>query len=101
MSNRPGIGAQYYFNHPECMDFEFINIPTKDGGKKIRPPKYFWKLYERDHPEEYVAKKELRRKVAEAQTSLKDDQTDLEHLRMLEVEENALLNRIKSLERKL
>ena len=101
MSNRPGIGAQYYYDHPDCMSYEYINISTESGGRKFRPPKYFWKLYERDHPEDVERVKTLRKLAAESSASLKDDHTDLAHLEMLEVEERALLARIKSLKREL
>lgn len=41
MSRKPGIGRQYLTKHPDCLDFQNINLSTPDGGLKIGIPKYF------------------------------------------------------------
>ena len=35
MSRRPGIGRQWYEDHPECMEYDTISISTPDGGRKM------------------------------------------------------------------
>lgn len=44
MSRRPGIGRQFYDDHPDIFDSDFVHVSTFDGGKKFRPPKYFGRL---------------------------------------------------------
>lgn len=99
MSRRPGIAKQYYLDHPECMEYDYINISTPNGGKKIRPPHYYHKLYEVDEPEPSATMKLTRKKMAEEVRKLKLEQTGLSYLEMLAVQENALECRIRALKR--
>ena len=101
MSRKPGIARQYYDDHSELYKFEFINLPTDVGGLKFRPPRYFDKLYDIDHPGELAQAKAVRRRLAAAVEAAKDANTSLDRYERLTVEENALTERIKSLERKL
>lgn len=41
MSRKPGIGAEYLELHPDCLDYQNINISTPQGGLKISIPKYY------------------------------------------------------------
>lgn len=100
MSRRPGIGRQYYDDHPEIYDYEKINISTPKGGKSFRPPRYYDKLFDLEQPTRYEKLKLSRAQLAvEAQRS-KLQKTTLESVELLEVEESNLSNRIKSLRRK-
>lgn len=99
MSRKPGIARQYYDDHPDLYENEYINISTPTGGKKFRPPKYFDKLFDEDHPKESVEMRELRRHLAEEAQKAKLAQTDLELLEYLELEEQKKLNQVKKLER--
>lgn len=101
MSRRPGIGRQYYDDHPEVFDYEFINIGTAEGGKKFRPPKYFERLLESDDPERAAARKAAKQEYAAARKEAMQAQTDLDYLSMLAVQEQAHQDRAKKLERKL
>ena len=101
MSRKPGIARQWYDDHPDFNDYEYINIKTEKGGRKFRPPNYYNRLYDLDEPEASKALKETRRKMAEAAKAAKLSQTNLSYLELLQVEENNLKSRIKSLERKL
>lgn len=47
MSNRPGIGYQFFVDHPDFFDYDFYDLSTGDGGRRIYPPDYFVKLYKR------------------------------------------------------
>lgn len=100
MSRKPGIGRQWYDDHPNCFDFEYINLHTDNGGRKFRPPKYYQKLYEVDEPELSGKLKETRRLMAEAQKQLKLSKTDLSYLDMLAVEERQFHDRTKILMRR-
>lgn len=100
MSRKPGIGRQYYDDHPDLYQYEYINISTPTGGRKFRPPRYFDKLYDIDHPEELAQIKEIRRRQAEAAQAYKLQSSDLKDWQLAELEERRLVDRISSLKRK-
>ncbi|AVA31643.1 VP4 [Gokushovirus MK-2017] len=101
MSRRPGIGNQWYVEHADLFDHAFINISTETGGKKFRPPKYFYNLLEKDNPKFAECLKDIRKANMDKYHKDKLLNTDLDYLDLLEVEERALQNRTKSLERRL
>lgn len=101
MSRRPGIGRQYYDDHPDLYEFEYINVSTPTGGRKFRPPKYFDKLYDVEYPEESAQLKAIRQKMAEEAKKAKLEKTSLSYLELLQVEENAKLDAVKKLKREL
>lgn len=102
MSLRPAIGRQYYEDHKdEIYSFDTIHIPTSTGGLRIRPPRYYDKLFDVDYPDKSALLKEQRRKFAEESTKYKLDRTSNDYLEMLAVEERNLIARIdKGLPRK-
>ena len=95
MSRKPGIGHDYYDDHPDMYDYDYINISTSKGGKKFHPPKYFDRLLELDEPEKAMELKAERKRLAESAKRLKLDQTDLTYLELLSVEEAVHSSRIK------
>lgn len=97
MSRKPGIGRQYYDDHPDLYDYEYINVSTPAGGRKFRPPKYFDKLYDFDEPEKSAEMRKIRQQMAEEAKKAKLEQTSLSYLELLQVEENAKLNSAKKL----
>lgn len=99
MSRRPGIGRQYYEDHPEMFDFTTLNIPTSDGGRKVAIPKYFNNLFDIDNPIRSQELKDIRKRMAEIQADLKLERTDLDYESYLQVEENNLINKTKILKR--
>lgn len=99
MSRKPGIGRQYYDDHPDLYDYDYINVSTPDGGRKFRPPKYFDRLHALDSPEESDAMRQLRRSLAEEQKKAKVAQSSLTYFDLLGVEGRAVEAKIKSLER--
>lgn len=101
MSRKPGIGRQYYDDHPDLYDCAYINVSTPQGGKKFPPPKYFDRILEQENPELLASLKEQRKAAAQAYQEAKLQQTDLSYLDFLEVQEEAHADRIKSLERRL
>jgi len=101
MSRRPGLARQYYDDHPDLYQHEYINLSTDVGGLKFRPPRYYDKLYDLDFPDQMEQVKAVRKRLAAAQESAKAQRTNLEYYERLAVEEAALKARTKSLERKL
>lgn len=99
MSRKPGIARQYYEDHPDLYEHEFINISTEKGGRKFRPPKYYDKLFDLDCPEESAKLKAVRQKMAAEAQKAKLQKTTLSYLEQLAVEERNQLARIKSLKR--
>lgn len=97
MSRKPGIGRQYYDDHPDLYDYEYISVSTPTGGRKFRPPKYFDKLYDFDEPEKSAEMKKIRQQMAEEAKKAKLEQTSLSYLELLQVEENAKLKSAKKL----
>ena len=101
MSRRPGIARQYYDEHPGLYDFDFINISTPKGGKRFRPPRYFDKLFEIDFPEKSAELKALRTKLAREAQEARLASTSLQSDELMQVQEDKLSNRLKSLRRSL
>lgn len=99
MSRKPGIGRQYYDDHPSLYDFTYINVATEDGGKKFRPPKYFDRIKSLDDPEFYAQMKSDRKSFVEASQAVKATGTSLSFLDALQVEENLKSDKIKVLRR--
>lgn len=97
MSRRPGIGRQYYDEHPDAYQYDYINLATKEGGLKFRPPRYFDKLHELAEPEETEAQKFIRRTMAEEAKKAKLAQSDLDYLSILQTAESVKQNQAKHL----
>lgn len=78
MSTHPGIGRQYYDDHrDEIYEHQEIYVSTKSGGRKIRPPAYYDRLYDLECPEEMSDIKVLRLQLAEARNRARLTRTDL------------------------
>lgn len=78
MSTHPGIGRQYYDDHKEQIyQNQEIYVSTKSGGRKIRPPAYYDRLYDIDCPDQMAEIKELRLELAEARNRARLSRTDL------------------------
>lgn len=94
MSLKPGIGYQYYVDHPDMFRFKYFNMSTPDGGIKITPPEYFRKRYNATHPLEaryrfFDSQQELILKM-----HLKKSLTDLDFDDILKVEEEKSLDKL-------
>lgn len=101
MSRKPGIAHQWFVDHPDCFDYDFINLRTDKGGRKIKPPKYYDHLFDLEYPEKFAEMKETRKRMAEQAKKIKLSKTSLNYLDYLQVEEDALSDRIKALKREL
>lgn len=101
MSNRPGIAHQWYEDHPDCYDYDYIAVSTPTGGRQFKPPRYFDKLYDVDEPEKMAEIKFQRKKQAEHAMAVKVHLSYYNETEILMVEEALTEARIKSLVRKL
>jgi hypothetical protein len=101
MSRRPGIARQWYEDHPGWSDYDYINIKTGDGGRKVNPPKYFERLLGEDDPDLAAQRSEIRAARAKASLDAKLSKTDLSYGQYLEVCEDIKSKRTKSLKRGL
>lgn len=85
MSRKPGIAHQWYVDHPDWIDREYINISTKQGGRKFRPPKYYERLLALDDPDEAEQRSAVRKAMALRAKALIEARTDLSYDDYLEV----------------
>lgn len=99
MSRKPGIGRQYFDDHPECMDYDFINVATGDGGKKFRPPRYYEKLYDDIDPQSAHERKVRARVSALASARIQERKTNLDEYDCRALAERIKAGQIKSLRR--
>lgn len=79
MSRRPGIGREYFEQHKEEIYSKDKIIIKKYGGGtlKIKPPKYYDKLYDLENHEKMEEIKKKRKKDGERLNKLKYSQTSL------------------------
>lgn len=101
MSRRPGIGADYLAKHPDCLDFQSINLSTPNGGLKISIPKYYLKKYESTNPYDYAKMMEQRRKFSCDNNLLELQGTEKTFEQYLKVKESNKLEKMKALKRKV
>lgn len=100
MSRKPGIGRKYFDMHKdEIYKNQEIFISTGKGGIKIRPPRYYDKLLEIEKPLEMAKLKEARKKMSDNISFVKLSQTSKPTMEMLEAEEAAQEERLRSLRR--
>ena len=89
-SKQNGIGEQYYIdNKHQIYGNDFI---TNDNKVKMKPPRYFDKLYERDHPDKFEAVKKARKETIDVVGySIKDPKykrlRDIEEVKLLKLKE--------------
>lgn len=101
MSRRPAIGRRFFEDHfDELYGNDFVSIATAEGGHKVRPNRYFDKLYEKLDPDKYSSIKQKRSDFAKVTSELKLARTDKSYLSLLQAEEDNLIERIQTLTRK-
>ena len=101
MSRRPGIGREYYEKHKEEIYKKDELIIKKYGGgtMKVKPPKYYDKLYDLEYPEEFEKIKKERKKQTEIINQIKYRQTSLYKQYQLKAEEETKEAKTKALKR--
>lgn len=97
MSRKPGIGRQYYDDHPEIWQFDKINVCTPSGGRQFTHPLYLRRLYEIDDPQGAFQLSEKRRLNAIDNDILKKSLTDLDYYDIIRAEEEKKERSLKSL----
>lgn len=101
MSRKPGIGRQYYDDHPDIYDYDFINLKTEKKGLKFKPPRYYDNLFDVENPERMSEIKEIRQKMAQSAQKMRLERTSLSVEEMNEVSERVKASQIKSLQRRI
>lgn len=99
MSLKPAIGLQYYLDHPDLFEYDTFSVSTPQGGRKMRPPEYFKKLYKDSHPKEALERSLNLRAQSEVNYHLKLLLTDKDFYDILKTSEEACIRRITSLTR--
>lgn len=98
VSNRPGIGRQYYEDHKEeIYKNDRVMIRNRNGTVWVNPPKYYDDLYEQEDPEhmEYIKKK--RRKHMMDNLKIRGSTTSLDRWNQYQVELREIEARTKQL----
>lgn len=90
MSRKPGIGRQYFEDHKDDIySKDEIIVKKYNGGlMKVKPPKYYDKLYDGINTNEYLRLKLKRKKISEEIRNLKYIQSTAYKKDMLIEEEN-------------
>lgn len=88
VSRMPGIGEGYYRKHwEEIYKNDEIIVKNMSGTVSSKPPKYFDKLLEREHPEIWEDVKARRKQQAKNGEKIKDTQTSISRYERLQIEE--------------
>ena len=96
-SRRPGVGGNYYeANKDKIYSYDEIILPK---GQKVKPPKYYDKLYDIEYPYEMEEIKKARKKAAKESEAAELAKTTLTKKELLEVKERTAKERIKKLKR--
>lgn len=101
MSRKPGIGRTYFEAHKnEIYKKDCLTITKYGGGKmKVKPPKYYDKLYDSINKKEFEELKAKRRKVSEEIRKVKYIQSTAYKKDSLIEEENTKKGKVKALKR--
>lgn len=99
MSRKPGIGREYYEkNKNKLFEKDEIIVNKYGGGQmKVKPPKYYEKLYDIENPEKIKEVKEKRKKEQERISKIKYHQTTKYKKDQLLLEEDIKKGQAKSL----
>lgn len=101
MSLKPGIGAQYYADHPEIYKYDRVVLPGGHDAIIGKPPRYFDHLFDVEYPGELDAIKNNRRLLGEASKAAKLSKTSLNYISLLAAMEEVKKGSIKKLIRPL
>lgn len=102
MSRKPGIGQKYYQKNKEKIyNYDEITIPKKGGAKKIKPPKYFDRMYKDENEEKMEKLKEKRKTIQKMTERQKDIQTTQTAYERRKIQEATFKNKNRQLKRSL
>lgn len=97
MSLKPGIGTQYYRDHPEIMKFDKINVCAPSGGRSFTHPHILRRMYEIDDPSGAFELSERRRLNAIDNSILKKSLTDMDYYDIIQSDEARKIRSLKAL----
>lgn len=100
-SRMPGIAKSYYDKNSEKIYmYDQLCFTGADGvAKKVRPPKYFDRLYDIESPDDLKRIKEKRSESAKNSLERRLENTDLNAEEFLKVQEGVFLSKMKKLVR--
>lgn len=102
MSLKPAIGAQYYEDHKdEIYEFDRIHISTVNGGRTVKPPRYYDKLYDDVYPAGMAEVRGNRQELARKSLQARLNRYDGNYIELLEQDELRYKARTQSLRRNL
>lgn len=100
MSRNPGIARDYYEQHKwDIYWYDSIYLKKGEKVEKVRPSRYYDKLFDIDEHEYLEKLKERRKEMAETLLQNKLSQTSLSEREFMALNENLTLERIKQLKR--
>ena len=99
MSRKPGIGKQFYDDHPDIVMRDYY-ISTDKGSRKIQSNRYYDKLFDFDYHDDLLWIKEDRVKSTLQRDMLKEELSSLSYIERLRSEEINKEAQIKVLKRK-
>lgn len=99
MSRRPGIAREYYNEHRDKIykNQEIFIADPKKGSLKLKPSRYYDRLYDLDFPDRMKEIKEKRLERAKQANRKRDELTSLSHSDLLLLQEDVYLNKTKIL----
>lgn len=102
MSRKPGIGKAYYeANKDKIYNYDEITVPKKGGAKKIKPPKYYDKIYLNENKTKMTKIKEKRKEIQKSAERQKDMQTTQSAAERREIQERTYTDKKRALPRTL
>lgn len=102
MSLKPAIGAQYYEDHKdEIYEFDRIHLSTVNGGRTVKPPRYYDKLYDDVYPAGMAEVRGNRQELARKSLQARLNRYDGNYIELLEQDELRYKARTQSLKRNL
>ena len=100
MSRRPGIGHDFYnANKDDIYKTDNFFVNTKNGVEKVKPSRYFDKLYDFENPEAMLDVKERRKVISDIVSGQRKIATDLDVNEYNDVLFNNKLEQLKKLPR--
>lgn len=97
MSRRPGIASRFYDAHPDFFDTMNSYFADSNGSVRVSCPSYFLHKLSLDNPDKYDMLIRERRQLSKDRELLRLARSDLSYPEQLEIEENDVLRRTKSI----
>lgn len=94
-SRKPGIGYQFYLDHPDMFEYNSICVALRDGSLKCGFPRYFKKKFQEENPDAFAEMSRKRRAAAEDRKEMIIDKVNMSYQEYLEVLEKSHEARIK------